>query len=71
MVVAACLPEFGIGFERKLPWRIAEDIKHFKQTTSQTVDKNKQNAVIMGRKTCELLDRLNVVLTGNTNSDIV
>ena len=78
VVVAASLPEFGIGFEGKLPWRIAEDMKHFKQITSQTVDKNKQNAVIMGRKTWEsipskfrpLPDRLNVVLTRNTNSDI-
>ena len=78
IVVAASLREFGIRFESQLLSRIAENIKHFKQITHQIVDKNKQNAVIMGHKACEsfqskrrpLPDRLNVVLIRNTNSDI-
>ena len=98
MVVAATVPEFGIGFNGTLfilfcfilfdfilfvlkgsiPWRIPEDLKFFKQTTTFTKDEEKKNAVIMGRKTWEsipskyrpLPSRLNIVLTRNTNSEI-
>ena len=78
LIVAATIPEFGIGFNGTIPWRVAEDLKFFKETTSSTNDRNKKNAVIMGRKTWEsippkyrpLKDRFNIVLTRNTNSDI-
>jgi len=65
----------GIGKDGAIPWRIPEDLKRFAQITSTTVDPDKQNAVIMGRKTWEsipekfrpLPNRLNLVLTlGNT-----
>lgn len=78
LVVAATVPEFGIGFNGSIPWRIPEDLKFFKETTTSTKDESKQNAVIMGRKTWEsipskyrpLPSRLNIVLTRNTNSEI-
>src|SRR5579871_5823315 len=52
-----------IGHQNKLPWRIPEDLKLFKQLTLG-------KAVIMGRKTYEsigkpLPNRLNIVLTRN------
>ncbi len=57
---------YPIGKEGKLPWNIPEDMKRFKELTSQY-------PVIMGRKTYEsipqkfrpLKNRLNVVLTNN------
>lgn len=78
LVVAATVPEFGIGLDGSIPWRIPEDLKFFKETTTFTKDESKQNAVIMGRKTWEsipskyrpLPSRLNIVLTRNTNSDV-
>jgi dihydrofolate reductase len=50
-----------IGNEGKLPWRIKEDMEHFKETTMGHV-------VIMGRKTFEsigkpLPKRINIVIT--------
>eukprot|EP00485_Elphidium_margaritaceum_P007292 CAMPEP_0202685056 /NCGR_PEP_ID=MMETSP1385-20130828/717_1 /ASSEMBLY_ACC=CAM_ASM_000861 /TAXON_ID=933848 /ORGANISM="Elphidium margaritaceum" /LENGTH=67 /DNA_ID=CAMNT_0049339301 /DNA_START=43 /DNA_END=242 /DNA_ORIENTATION=+ len=51
LIVAATMPDFGIGAQGSIPWRIAEDLKFFKDTTTFTKDKGKQNAVIMGRKT--------------------
>lgn len=54
----------GIGKDNKLPWYIPEDMKHFKELTTD-------NIVVMGRKTFESLpngalpNRLNIVLTTN------
>lgn len=54
-----------IGVDNQLPWRIPEDLKHFK---AKTLGK----PVIMGRKTYEsigrpLPGRLNLVVTRNSN----
>jgi len=51
-----------IGRGRALPWHVAEDLKHFKQTTLG-------HAVLMGRRTHESIGRAlpgrrNLVLTG-------
>eukprot|EP01084_Bolivina_argentea_P223488 378123_1 len=78
LIVAATIPDFGIGLDGSIPWRIAGDLKFFKETTMVTKDRNKQNAVIMGRKTWQsipnkyrpLPSRLNIVLTRNTNSEL-
>jgi len=53
-----------IGKGGTLPWRISEDLRHFKRATVG-------HAVIMGRKTWDsigkpLVDRRNVVVTRNT-----
>jgi dihydrofolate reductase/thymidylate synthase len=61
-----------VGKEGGIPWKIAADLKYFKELTSKTTAKEgKVNAVVMGRKTWDSLPpqfrplkgRLNVVLT--------
>ncbi|MBN1301063.1 MAG: dihydrofolate reductase [Melioribacteraceae bacterium] len=54
-----------IGLNNSIPWKIREDIAHFKKTTIG-------HSVLMGRKTYDsiggmLKDRLNIVLTRDTN----
>jgi len=71
IIVAALKPQWGIGYKGKMPWRLKQEIKYFKQVTSHTSDPTKTNAVIMGRKTWDsipprfrpLPDRVNVVLS--------
>jgi dihydrofolate reductase len=53
----------AIGKDGKLPWRISEDLRHFKRVTLG-------HAVVMGRKTWDsigkpLVDRRNLVITSN------
>jgi len=72
-VIVATTPKGGIGFEGQLPWRLPEDMAHFKKVTlaSGGGEATKQNAVVMGRKTWDsipekfrpLAGRVNVVLT--------
>lgn len=70
-LVVAATKQFGIGRNGSLPWKLPGDMAYFKQITTKTVDPQKQNAVIMGRKTWEsippkfrpLKNRLNIVLT--------
>lgn len=63
----------GMGINNKLPWKLKDDLKHFKQETSNC-------PIIMGRKTYESLpgilpDREHIVLSntlkeGNTNVSV-
>ena len=54
--------KLGIGYQDGIPWKIPEDLAHFKKTT-------KGQVVVMGRKTYEsigsvpLSDRVNIVLS--------
>jgi len=57
-----------IGNENKLPWNIPEDLKRFKELTSN-------NWIVMGRKTFDsigrpLPNRTNIVLSENKNLKI-
>lgn len=78
-VVAALLPNMGIGFQGTLPWRLSKEMKYFKQVTTITFDSNKCNAVIMGRKTWEsiprrfrpLPNRMNVVISRSFTEQLV
>ncbi|KAG7919093.1 hypothetical protein KL927_001222 [Ogataea polymorpha] len=71
LIVAALVPKYGIGYKGQLPWALKEEMRYFRRITTQTADKNKKNAVVMGRKTWEsiperfrpLKGRVNVVLT--------
>jgi dihydrofolate reductase len=62
-IIVAIDQHAGIGIRNTLPWRLPEDMAHFKRTTSG-------HTVIMGRKTYEsigkpLPDRRNIVITRN------
>ncbi|KAK2192910.1 hypothetical protein NP493_20g02003 [Ridgeia piscesae] len=70
LIVATC-NNGGIGMRGELPWRIRGDLAFFKRITTETSQPDKQNAVIMGRKTWEsipekfrpLQKRINVILS--------
>lgn len=70
-IVAALLPQMGIGYRGGLPWRLRKEMQYFRQVTASTFDPAACNAVVMGRRTWEsippkfrpLRDRINVVLT--------
>ena len=77
-LIVAATTNNGIGHAGKLPWRLPQEMQYFAKVTSgkdtaQDVggEKNKKNAVIMGRATWEsipqrfrpLPGRLNVVVS--------
>ena len=79
-IIVAHDDKLGIGKKNDLPWRIKGDLKFFRQITTQLSEQNanateKQNVVIMGRKTWESLpstykplpNRINLVLTRDSN----
>ena len=64
-IIAAVSNDGVIGVNGKIPWDIPEDMKHFKNVTSQ-------NTVIMGRKTFEsigypLPNRINIVVSSQAS----
>jgi dihydrofolate reductase len=64
-VIAALAKNRVIGIENRLPWRLPEDLVHFKALTLN-------HPILMGRKTFESLGRplpgrTNIVITRNTN----
>jgi len=74
-VIVATDREGGIGVDNRLPWRLPRDMAYFKHITIGQTE-NKQNAVIMGRKTWEsipstfrpLPKRSNIILTRQPSS---
>ncbi|XP_046653119.1 dihydrofolate reductase-like isoform X2 [Daphnia pulicaria] len=70
-LIVATASNMGIGFQGTIPWRLKKDMALFAKLTKHTNDTNKQNAVVMGRKTWEsipeknrpLSNRLNIVLS--------
>lgn len=75
IVVAICKKNRGIGYKGNLPWKNSNDLKYFKNITTQRMDENKKNAVIMGKNTYDSLNgkilqnRINVCITSNTIND--
>lgn len=77
LIVAALQPSMGIGAKGSLPWRLKNEMKYFKDVTSKAKDGH-INAVVMGRKTWELIPerfrplagRLNVILS-RKNDDLI
>lgn len=65
----------GIGEDNKLPWpKIQEDAKYFQMQTTSTHNKDKINAIIMGRFTWESLpkplpNRINIIITSKQGID--
>ncbi|MBI5415485.1 MAG: dihydrofolate reductase [Candidatus Omnitrophica bacterium] len=72
-IIVAMDPDRGIGKDGRIPWQLKGDLRHFREMTTTTRDKNKRNAVIMGRRTWDSLPdpfrplpgRINVVITRN------
>jgi len=69
--------ERGIGWKGQLPWPyLPGDMKWFRETTTKTVNPDRVNALIMGRKTWEsvplknrpLANRISVVLSRHANA---
>lgn len=75
IIVAASIINRGIGINGQLPWAISEDLKFFSKVTSNNFDKNKKNALIMGRKTWDsigrkpLKNRIVAVISSSLQSD--
>ena len=72
IVVAYTFNKQGIGKNGELPWKIPEDMTHFKHITTSR-EENQFNIVVMGRKTWEsipdtfkpLENRFNIILSNN------
>ena len=70
IIVASSL-EYGIGFENKLCWNIPEELKYFRNITSNCLDKNAKNCIIMGKNTwyslpkAPLQNRINIIISVN------
>lgn len=63
-IIVATDQQGGIGFKNTLPWKLPEDLAHFKRITTG-------HPIIMGRKTFDsigrpLPNRRNIVITHNT-----
>lgn len=75
-IITAISNQNGIGLNGKLPWKNESDMKFFRFITKNVNDPNKQNAIVMGRRTYEsinskpLPNRKNVVITKNTYDDL-
>ena len=73
--VVAVTPTWGIGNKGILPWGniLPRDLAYFRRTTKSTIDPEKKNAVLMGRRTWlgipeknrPLKGRVNIVLTND------
>ncbi|MFA6992259.1 MAG: dihydrofolate reductase [Candidatus Gracilibacteria bacterium] len=74
-IIVAIDENNGIGIGNQLPWRLKKDMQYFKERTTHVHDPEKENAVIMGRKTWESLpessrplpNRMNIVLTSKND----
>jgi dihydrofolate reductase/thymidylate synthase len=75
-IITAISNQNGIGLNGKLPWKNESDMKFFRFITKNVNDPNKQNAIVMGRRTFEsinskpLPNRKNVVITKNEYDDL-
>lgn len=74
MITAYSFQKMGLGNDNKMCWKIPDDLKRFKEKTSEVFLYGDVPVVIMGRKTWESLpsnslpklkNRLNIVITNN------
>jgi dihydrofolate reductase/thymidylate synthase len=71
IIASATIDTRGIGINGIIPWKIQDDLNFFRNMTMSTMDNNKFNAVVMGRKTWEsiplnyrpLQRRINIILS--------
>lgn len=74
IMVTYCKITRGIGNRGKLPWKpVKKAIKHFNDTTTKTVSKDKQNCIIMGKNTWNAMsckpknNRFNIVISSDAS----
>lgn len=78
-LVAAADRNLGIGIQNTLPWRLKKELEYFQNLTTKTKDPEKENLVIMGRKTWDSLpsssrplkNRKNIVISRQENLNLV
>lgn len=76
LIVAICKKNNGIGFKGGMPWKLKNELKYFKEITSNN-DTDTHNVVIMGRKTWESLpkkplpNRINIVISRNKDPEFI
>lgn len=78
-IIVATDWNYGIGYQGGMPWgRLSGDMQHFKRVTTKVRNKEKQNAIVMGRVTWEsmgkaapLPGRLNIVVSSTLVSSQV
>jgi dihydrofolate reductase len=74
-IIVACSQEGGIGKNNTLPWKIPNDLKHFKTITTDCPS-DKSNVVIMGRRTWESLPykplpkRINIIVSATIDASV-
>ena len=76
-LIVAVNSNWKIGYDNQLLYRIPDDMKFFQNITTQTIDPNRKNAVIMGRKTWEsipkahrpLSNRINIILSSTLTQE--
>jgi dihydrofolate reductase len=70
-LILATSTDFGIGYQNKLCWDFPDELKSFRDITTQVNDNNKKNCVIMGKNTwlslpkSPLKNRINIILSYN------
>ena len=70
-LIVACTTNYGIGYNNSLPWNIPEELKNFKTITTDVINKEKKNCIIMGKNTwyslpkSPLANRINVIVSSN------
>jgi dihydrofolate reductase len=75
-IIVASTLEYGIGYENKLCWNIPEELKNFKNITSNCLNKNAKNCIIMGKNTwyslpkAPLQNRINIIISFNDYNNI-
>jgi len=70
-LIVAVDKSWGMAKDNTIPWKFSTDMKYFMNVTKTTSDINKQNVVIMGRKTWDslpekyrpLTERINIVIS--------
>ncbi|AYV78211.1 MAG: thymidylate synthase [Edafosvirus sp.] len=66
-LIVAVDKSWGMAKDGTIPWKFSNDMKYFMNVTKTVQDTNKQNIVIMGRKTWESLPEKHRPLTGRIN----
>ncbi len=66
-IIIAVDEKHGIWKDNSIPWKLKNDLQHFKSVTTTTRSKKKQNVVIMWRKTWESLPKSVRPLPGRIN----